>query len=542
MNLKYYIVFLLLVLGLGIAQAQVIIITGTVITDVTCNGGTDGKIVVTTANSSPGATITYSVLGTTTKSFDTTATSYTFENLAAGGAYVVVVQDLSNNSSASVSGIVVSSPKGATFKYSVSGLYCKDAANPTPTFPTTPYPGNVAGAFSSTGGLVFVSTATGQVNLSASTAGTYVITNTIAATGACPAVTATKTITITTVPIATITYAGTPYCSNVANPTPTLGVGASLGAFTASSGSVGFVSTSTGEVDMTATSAGNYTITNTIAAAGGCPLVASSTTFDVVAAAVGTFSYTGTPYCSNASNPLPTLVGSGGTFSAGLGITFVSTGTGQINLAASTPGSYTITNTLPASAPCAAIVSTAPITITSFPSTTFTYASASYCKSGTDPTPTVSGAAGGTFSSSGGLVINSVTGKITLNSSNVGTYKVTYSIAASGGCALAASTFDVTITAAPVATFSYAGTPYCSTGANPSPTLVGTAGAFTSTGGLVFINAATGQVDLTNSTAGTYTVTNTIAATGGCPAIVATSSITIPVSYTHLTLPTNREV
>ena len=47
-----------------------------------------------------------------------------------------------------------------------------------------------------------------------------------------------------------------------------------------------------------------------------------------------TFSYTGTPYCQNAANPSPTFSGGGvaGTFSSTVGLVFVSTSTGQINL------------------------------------------------------------------------------------------------------------------------------------------------------------------------------------------------------------------
>ncbi len=80
--------------------------------------------------------------------------------------------------------------------------YCQTAANPSPTFSG----GGVAGTFSSTAGLVFVSTATGQVNLAASTPGTYTVTNTIAASGGCAAVTATSPITITALPVATFSY------------------------------------------------------------------------------------------------------------------------------------------------------------------------------------------------------------------------------------------------------------------------------------------------------------------------------------------------
>ena len=50
--------------------------------------------------------------------------------------------------------------------------------------------------FSSTAGLVFVSTSTGAINLTTSTPGTYTVTNTIASAGGCGVVSATSTITI----------------------------------------------------------------------------------------------------------------------------------------------------------------------------------------------------------------------------------------------------------------------------------------------------------------------------------------------------------
>ena len=81
---------------------------------------------------------------------------------------------------------------------------------------------------------------------------------------------------------------------------------------------------------------------------------------------VATFSYSGTPYCPNAANPSPTFSGGGvaGTFSSTAGLVFVSTATGQVNLAASTPGSYIVTNTI-AAAGCSIVTATSPITIIS---------------------------------------------------------------------------------------------------------------------------------------------------------------------------------
>ena len=90
----------------------------------------------------------------------------------------------------------------------------------------------------------------------------------------------------------------------------------------------------------------------------------------------------------------------------------------------------------------------------------------------------------------------------------------------------------VTINPAPVATFSYTGSPYCQGAANPVPTLSGggTAGTFSSSTGLVFVNTSTGQINLAASVAGTYVVTNTIPAASGCSLVSATSSITITPS------------
>ena len=78
----------------------------------------------------------------------------------------------------------------------------------------------MAGTFSSTAGLVFVSASTGQINLATSTPGTYTVTNTIAASAGCAVVTATASVTITKLPgMATFSYAGIPILL-LAGPTP----------------------------------------------------------------------------------------------------------------------------------------------------------------------------------------------------------------------------------------------------------------------------------------------------------------------------------
>ena len=388
----------------------------------------------------------------------------------------------------------------------------------------------MAGTFSSTAGLVFVSTATGQVDLSASTPGTYTVTNTIAASGGCAAVTATSNITITTLPAATISYAGTPFCKTVAGGQLVTRTGTAGGTYSSAVGLT--INAGNGTITPSSSTAGTYTVTYTMAAGGGCTAQTATTSVTITALPVATFSYTGTPYCQNAANPSPTFSGGGvaGTFSSTAGLVFVSTATGQINLSASTPGTYTVTNTIAASGGCAAVTATSSITITTLPAATISYAGTPFCKTlvGAQAV-TQTGTAGGTYSSTAGLTINAATGAITPSSSTAGTYTVTYTMAAGGGCAAQTATTSVTITTLPVATFSYAASPYCQTAANPSPTFSGggVAGTFSSTAGLVFVSTATGQINLSASTPGTYTVTNTIAAAGGCAAVTATSSVTI---------------
>ena len=62
----------------------------------------------------------------------------------------------------------------------------------------------------------------------------------------------------------------------------------------------------------------------------------------------------------------------------------------------------------------------------------FTYAEASYCIDATDPTPTIAGLSGGTFSSTAELSINAATGAIDVSASTPGAYTITYTT--SGTC------------------------------------------------------------------------------------------------------------
>ncbi len=80
------------------------------------------------------------------------------------------------------------------------------------------------------------------------------------------------------------------------------------------------------------------------------------------------------------------------------------------------------------------------LNVTPQPTTQFSYQYSSYCKTSSNPTPTITTGSlvpGGTFglvSGSGLVFTNSATGEINLASSDPGTYNIVYNVPASGGC------------------------------------------------------------------------------------------------------------
>jgi len=148
------------------------------------------------------------------------------------------------------------------FQYS-AGSYCPASPNQIPVI-NNPN----GGTFSATpAGLVFVSTATGEINISGSAVGVYMVS--FAGNGACAGVTTTS-LTIANTLSPTFTY-NQPFCQFGTNPSPIFGNNSSGGSFSASPAGLIFINTSTGEIDLTNSTPGNYTITNTITGTPGCP-------------------------------------------------------------------------------------------------------------------------------------------------------------------------------------------------------------------------------------------------------------------------------
>jgi len=428
--------------------------------------------------------------------------------------------------------INITTAPSADFGFSATP-YCINGTNPLPTFSLNAS----GGTFSSAMGLIFVNNLTGEIDLAASTPGTYTVTNTIAPSGLCGTSTATATITITQLKDASFNYTASPICQTASDPLPTfIGTG-EAGTFTSTSGLV--LNSTSGAVTLTSSTPGTYTVTNTIAAIAGCPIVSSTNTITITELPTATFNYSASPYCSNGSNPLPTFSGSAvaGLFTPSSVYLDINTSTGLINISNSLPGDYIVANTIAAANGCPAVVSTASVTITQLPEATFVYSSIPYCSNGASTTPTlnINGTNGVYTYTPSGLNIESTSGTVDLALSTPGTYTVTNTIPAAKGCPDVIATYPITITQLPKAVFSYSATPYCQNGTNPLPTFdAGSVGeTFSATLGLN-VNASSGLVDLANSSAGTYTVTNTIAAANGCPVVTSTNTITInPVATTN---------
>jgi gliding motility-associated-like protein len=355
----------------------------------------------------------------------------------------------------------------------------------------------------------------------------------VTTTGGCPPATTTGTITVN--PQNTIA-AGTnqTVCINTAITTINLATTGATGA-TFSGLPAGVTGTWAGNVATisgTPTAAGtfNYTVTTT----GGCPPATTTGTITVNSAIVPVtgFSYP-TPVCFDSANLLPTTVAgftTGGTFSSTVGLTLNGT-TGEITVTSSTPGTYTVTYSYPASACGVAGSSTFDITIT--PQNTIAVgANQTVCINTAITTINLAttGATGATFS---GLP----TGVTGLWAGNVATISGTpttagtfnYTVTTTGGCPPATTTGTITVNPqntiaagtsetvcinTAITTINLATTG--ATGATFSGLPAGVTGSWAG-------NVAT--ISGTPTAAGTFNYT--VTTTGGCPPATTTGTITV---------------
>ncbi|WP_341228624.1 ELWxxDGT repeat protein, partial [uncultured Arcticibacterium sp.] len=414
------------------------------------------------------------------------------------GTYTVTYTTAGPCPNSSTATITINALDNASFSYG-SASYCVSAADPTPTIT-----GVSGGTFSSTAGLS-INASTGAIDVSASTVGTYTVTYT---TGGTCSNSSTASVSITALDNASFNYSSTSYCLSASDPTPTI-TGVSGGTFSSTAGLS--INASTGAIDVSASTVGTYTVTYTT---GGTCSNSSTASVSITALDDASFSYGSASYCVSAADATPTITGvSGGTFSSTVGLS-ISSGTGAIDVSVSTPGTYTVTYTTGGSCSNS---STASVSIRALDDAGFNYASASYCADASDPTPTITGVSGGTFSSTAGLSINAATGAIDVSASTAGSYSVTYT---TGGSCSNSSNTSVTINALPIANI---------TGAANLTCAVTSVTRTASGGGTYSWSNGDNTAIATINAAGTYTVTVTSA--NGCTATattVVTQDVTVP--------------
>ena len=203
----------------------------------------------------------------------TTGSSYTATQLNSTTSYYISATSAAGCTGSRTTATVNVTPKqNPAFVYS-AGTYCKTGGAPPPP----DILGGNTGTFSSTPGLEFVNTATGQIDIAASAPGLYTITFTTG--GSCIYSSTSNIRIITDAADATFIY-NSPFCVQQSNPLPVFSGLASAGSFTASSTNLKFKNESTGEIDLATSLPGSYKITNTISPSGGC--AGSIKDFDIV--------------------------------------------------------------------------------------------------------------------------------------------------------------------------------------------------------------------------------------------------------------------
>jgi len=236
------------------------------------------------------------------------------------------------------------------------------------------------------------------------------------------------------VPVTTFTLPAS-VCIEDPNPTVTPDTTQTPGGYYTAGGGL-IIDRLTGEIDLTQSTPGTYTVTYTVDPDLSVCNKGNATSVQIVvtplAPAVTGFTYT-TPACADAPNQLPALAtdfSTGGVFSSTTGLV-IDPATGEINFAASTTGTYTVTYNFTGNvADCTADgTGTFDVTIVPVfePVVEFSYAT-NYCYDSSDVTPDLDPAftTGGTFSGTPGLVIDPVSGTINVEASTPGEHTVTY--------------------------------------------------------------------------------------------------------------------
>ncbi|WP_460566796.1 CARDB domain-containing protein [Flaviaesturariibacter terrae] len=365
---------------------------------------------------------------------------------------------------------------------------------------------------------------TGTIALTASAAGNYTVTYTVPSSGDCASFSNTTQVVISNPPSATISYGSNVFCTNQDSVQVQIS-GTTGGHFY---NYAGFdVNPVTGTL-YPATSNATFNYIYYDASTPGCSSSGTYVGVQINAAPTATVSYGTNPYYVGGGIISASQSGTGGgTYSASPSGLSLNTSTGSVNLNISSPGTYTVTYTMP-SGTCPGSTATATIQVLPTASAQISYSGNPFCASFGTATATQTGISGGTYSAQpAGLSLNAGNGDINVSTSTAGTYTVTYFIPAGNGHGDVTATTNVTITAQPAATIAYSAL-YCNSVSASNVTLTGTGGgSFAAAPAGLSINGSNGAIFPQSSNPGTYTVTYTIPAAGGCASFSTNTSLTI---------------
>lgn len=406
--------------------------------------------------------------------------------------------------------VIINPDEDASFDYNGLSQFCNSG-----TSPAANVTGVAGGTFTASSGMTIDGT-TGEIDLDNTPVGSYMVYYTTS--GTCPG-SDSISIDVISTPDAGIDY-NDPFCQSDVNPLPTYDQGNPTGTFT-SEGGIVFADNTSGEIDLANSAAGTEYVYFEIPAGGGCPSVNDSTLVEIKATPASPTFTSPVEYCKDeTASPLS---------ATGTNILWYSDatgGTGDPN--APTPSTSTLGTTYfylsQTVDGCESERDSIEVIINPADDPSFSYPNGVYTQSDPDPSPTITGLTGGTFSGDNGMIIDPSTGVIDLSANNVGIYEVKY--VTNGQCP-DSTTFTIEIQPACQASFTYP-TPVCITGNNPIASLDagseagGTYGSQT----LNFVDQNTGEIDLSTASAGTHRIYYGLTA-GSCAGFVDSFDITI---------------
>ena len=335
--------------------------------------GTPNAVVTYTVDSGANQTVTLDASGNAsiTTSALTSDSVYTLVNVASAGTTSCNLS-LTDSATITVIALPTATISGSTSTCSGTAVTISISGTPNATVTYTVDGGaNQTIALDGTGNAT-ITTPT----LTATTTYSLVNVTSSGALSCTQTLTTSSVITVNNPTPQDLAFSYNPTCINAtSNPLPIVSPNFTTGGVFSSSTLT--VNSATGEITLSSATIGTHQVTySSIDNLANCTqggTYTASITINAGVAAVVTFDYDNS-YCSSATNATPTTVSgftTGGTFSSTTGL-IINSSTGEINIAQSTPGSYTITYTVATnSATCTiggsysdTLIITAPIAVT----------------------------------------------------------------------------------------------------------------------------------------------------------------------------------